>query len=256
MNVLTSRQNPLCAHVRKLCAQSRYRRETGEYLADGRKLWEEAVRWKAPIRRLITTPETPVELPEGVEHTVVSAELMAYLSPMESPQGFLFTLAIPEKTPPVLEGKRYLVLDGLQDPGNVGTIWRTADALGADGLFLLNHCADPYGPKTVRAAMGASFRLPAWEVTLEELRTLLRNADIPLYAAALGANSMDITKDGLGPCAMVVGNEGHGVSQEVLNVSDGQVIIPMRPRCESLNAATAAAILLWEMGRVEKEGLG
>lgn len=252
MSVLTSRQNPLCAHVRKLCAQSRYRREAGEYLADGRKLWEEAVRWRAPIRRLITTPETQVERPRGVEHTEVSGELMAYLSPMESPQGLLFTLAIPEKTPPVLEGKRYLVLDGLQDPGNVGTIWRTADALGADGLFLLNHCADPYGPKTVRAAMGASFRLPAWEITLEELRELLQEAGIPLYAAALGTNSIDITKAGLGSCAMVVGNEGHGVSREVLDACDGQVIIPMRPRCESLNAATAAAILLWEMGRSER----
>lgn len=255
MSVLTSRQNPLCAHVRKLCAQSRYRREMGEYLADGRKLWEEAVRWRAPIRRLITTPEVPVELPRGVEHTQVSPELMAYLSPMESPQGFLFTLAIPDRTPPALEGKRYLVLDGLQDPGNVGTIWRTADALGADGLLLLNHCADPYGPKTVRAAMGASFRLPAWEVTLEELRALLRNAGIPLYAAALGGKSIDITEAGLGPCAMVVGNEGHGVSQEVLDACGGRVIIPMRPRCESLNAATAAAILLWEMGRSERKEL-
>lgn len=255
MSVLTSRQNPLCAHVRKLCAQSRYRRETGEYLADGRKLWEEAVRWKAPIRRLITTPETQVELPEGVEHTQVSAELMAYLSPMESPQGFLFTLAIPDRTPPVLDGKRYLVLDALQDPGNVGTIWRAADALGADGLFLLNHCADPYGPKTVRASMGASFRLPAWEVTLEELQALLKEARIPLYAAALGANSVNITEAGLGPCAMVVGNEGHGVSQEVLDACDGRVVIPMRARCESLNAATAAAILLWEMGGAQRKEL-
>lgn len=256
MNVLTSRQNPLCTHLRKLCAQSRYRRETGEYLADGRKLWEEAVRWQAPIRRLITTPETSVDLPQGVEHTVVSPELMAYLSPMESPQGFLFTLDMPlQETPPLPEGKRYLVLDGLQDPGNVGTIWRTADALGADGLFLLNHCADPYGPKTVRAAMGASFRLPAWEVTLEELQTLLGQVGIPLYAAALGDRSVDITEAALGPCAMVVGNEGHGVSQAVLNACDGQVIIPMRARCESLNAATAAAILLWEMGRGERKEL-
>lgn len=252
MSVLTSRQNPLCAHLRKLCAQSRYRRETGEYLADGRKLWEEAVRWKAPIRRLITTPEVPVDLPQGVEHTVVSPELMAYLSPMESPQGFLFTLDIPAGTRPELTGQRYLVLDGLQDPGNVGTIWRTADALGADGLFLLNHCADPFGPKTVRAAMGASFRLSAWEVTLEELRALLRERDLPLCAAALGPDSVDVSQAQLGACAMVVGNEGHGISQEVLDACDRRVIIPMRARCESLNAATAAAILLWEMGRQER----
>lgn len=249
MNVLTSRQNPLCVHLRKLAAQSRYRRETGEYLADGRKLWDEAVKWQAPIRRLITTPEVRVELPHGVEHTVVAPQLMEYLSPMESPQGFLFTLAMPEAERPIAEGERYLVLDGLQDPGNVGTIWRAADALGADGLFLLNHCADPYGPKTVRAAMGASFRLPAWEVTLEELKALLGERDIPMYAAALHENSLDLRKASLGRCAMVVGNEGHGVSRQVLDACDGTVIIPMRARCESLNAATAAAVLLWEMGR-------
>lgn len=249
MSVLTSRQNPLCAHLRKLSAQSRYRREAGEYLADGRKLWDEAVKWKAPIKRLITTPEIQVDLPAGVEHTVVSPQLMEYLSPMESPQGFLFTLSMPQGEQPRLEGERYLVLDGLQDPGNVGTIWRTADALGADGLFLLNHCADPYGPKTVRAAMGASFRLPAWEVTLEKLQDLLTRRDVPMYAAALAEDSRDVRRTDLRRCAVVVGNEGHGVSPEVLAACRGTVIIPMRPRCESLNAATAAAILLWEMGR-------
>ena len=249
MSVLTSRQNPLCAHLRKLAAQGRYRRETGEYLADGRKLWEEAVRWGAPIKRLVTTPEVTVETPAGVERTVVSPQLMEYLSPMESPQGFLFTLSIPRQTPPRLEGERYLALDGLQDPGNMGTIWRAADALGADGLFLLNHCADPFGPKTVRAAMGASFRLPAWEVTLEEMRGLLAEKGLPLYAAALGENCQDVRRADLRRCAVVVGNEGHGISPEVLAGCDGAVIIPMRPRCESLNAAAAAAILLWEMGR-------
>lgn len=249
MNILTSRQNPLCAHLRKLCAQSRYRREAGEYLADGRKLWDEAVKWGAPVKRLITTPDVPVDVPAGVEHTVVAPQLMEYLSPMESPQGFLFTLSIPQGDPPQPTGERFLVLDGLQDPGNVGTIWRTADALGADGLFLLNHCADPYGPKTVRAAMGASFRLPAWEVTLEELKALLAQDNIPLYAAALTTDCRDLRETDLRRCAMVVGNEGHGVSQEVLDACDATVIIPMRPRCESLNAATAAAILLWEMGR-------
>ncbi len=254
MSVLTSRQNPLCSHLRKLAAQSRYRRETGECLADGRKLWDEAVKWRAPIRRLITTPDIQIDLPGGVEHILVTPELMAYLSPMESPQGFLFTLAIPkEETRLTLSGGRYLALDGLQDPGNVGAIWRTADALGADGLILLNHCADPYGPKVIRAAMGASFRLPVWESTPEELKTLATEARLPLLAAALGDDCLPVTKADLSRCVAVVGNEGHGVSREVLALCDGTVIIPMRPRCESLNAAAAAAILLWEMGKEARE---
>lgn len=249
MSVLTSRQNPLCAHLRKLARQGRYRKESGEYLADGRKLWEEAVKWGAPIRRVITTPDVHIDVPAGVEHTVVVPELMAYLSPMESPQGFLFTLALPERADLALTGTRYLVLDGLQDPGNVGTIWRTADALGADGLFLLNHCADPFGPKTVRATMGACFRLPCWEVELGELTALLGGADIPLYATALTESCTDVRRTDLSRCAVVIGNEGHGVSREVLDACAGALIIPMRERCESLNAAAAAAVVLWEMGR-------
>lgn len=249
MSVLTSRQNPLCVHLRKLAAQSRYRRETGEYLADGRKLWDEAVKWHAPVTRLITLPGAPVELPGGVEHIQVAPELMEYLSPMESPQGFLFTLSIKPPDPPAPAGRRYLVLDGLQDPGNVGTIWRTADALGADGLFLLNHCADPYSPKTARAAMGASFRLPAWEVTLEELTGLLARRDIPMYAATLDHRAQTVGRVDLSRCAVVIGNEGRGVSSEVLEAAAGTVMIPMRARCESLNAAAAAAVVLWEMGR-------
>ncbi len=249
MSVLTSRQNPLCAHLRKLASSSRYRKSSGEYLADGRKLWEEAVRWQAPIRRLITTSDVAVDVPPGVEHTVVAPELMAYLSPMESPQGFLFTVSLPEKTKLDLPGQRFLALDGLQDPGNVGAIWRTADALGADGLLLLNHCADPYAPKTVRATMGACFRLPCREAALEELTAFLAQRDIPLYAAALEETSVTVRQAELHRAAVVIGNEGHGVSPEVLERCRGSVIIPMRSRCESLNAAVAAAIFLWEMGR-------
>ncbi len=249
MSVLTSRQNPLCAHLRKLARQGRYRRESGEYLADGRKLWDEAVKWGAPIRRVVTTPDVDIDVPTGVERTVVAPELMAYLSPMESPQGVLFTLALPQRADIALTGTRYLVLDGLQDPGNVGTIWRTADALGADGLFLLNHCADPFGPKTVRATMGACFRLPCWEVELGELTALLGREQIPLYATALTETCTDVRRTNLRRAAVVIGNEGHGVSGEVLNACAGALIIPMRERCESLNAAAAAAVVLWEMGR-------
>lgn len=255
MDVLTSRQNPLCAHLRKLAAQRSYRRKSGEYLADGEKLWQEAVKWHAPIKQLITTPEVEVALPEGVRHVRVTPELMAYLSPMESPQGFLFTLEMPKMVRPILDGGRYIALDGLQDPGNVGTIWRTADALGADGVILLNHCADPYNHKTVRAAMGASFRLPAWEMDTAELLELLKERNLPLYATALREDSRPMKEMELSRCAVVIGNEGHGVSEEILSACDGTFIIPMRARCESLNAAAAATVVLWEMARRDETAL-
>ncbi len=245
MSVLTSRQNPLCVHLRKLAAQSRCRRQCGEFLADGEKLWQEAVRWNAPVSRVVTLPETALEVPPGVEHIRVSPELMAYLSPMECPQGVLFTVKIEETAQKPEKTGKYLVLDGLQDPGNVGTIWRTADALGADGLLLTNHCADRYNSKTVRATMGACFRLPAWEVTVEELATM----ELPLYAAALGPDTQTVGQTDLAHKTVVIGNEGHGVSPEVLALCRGSVRIPMRARCESLNAAAAATVILWEMGR-------
>jgi TrmH family RNA methyltransferase len=169
---------------------------------------------------------------------------------MNTPQGALFLARLPETTlPERLEGRRYLVLDGVQDPGNVGTIWRTADALGADGLLLVNGCADPYGPKTVRASMGACFRLPVWEAGPEELCALLERSGLPLYATALRADTVSLEQAGLGRCAVIIGSEGRGVSQSLLDRSGQTIRIPMRSRCESLNAAAAASVVLWEMVR-------
>ena len=132
------------------------------------------------------------------------------------------------------------------DPGNVGTIWRTADAFGAEGLFLLPGCAEPFSPKTVRATMGACFRLPVWEAELDGLRALLARAGMPLYATALRSDTSDVREIPLDRAAVVIGSEGRGVSQAVLDTCEKTLKIPMRERCESLNAAAAAAVVLWE----------
>ena len=210
--------------MRKLAADRRYRRAAGELLCEGPKLLEEALRWGAPLR------------------TVVCAD------PARLPQGPLFLCAQPDPAPPErLDGRRYLVLDGLQDPGNVGTLWRTADAFGADGLWLLPGCADPWGPKTLRATMGACFRLPVWEGALPALRALLDAAGLPLYATALREDTVDVRAVDLGRSAVVIGSEGRGVSQAVLDASARTLKIPMTPRCESLNAASAGTVVLWQM---------
>ena len=250
MEYITSRKNPLIAHIRRLSADRACRRACGEYLGDGVKLLEEAVRWKAPLTAVAVTPG--VSLPPGLEARTVEVpeDVMASISPAKSPQGALFLARMPDTTPPErLEGGRWLVLDGLQDPGNVGTIWRTADALGADGLLLVNHCADPWSPKTVRATMGACFRLPVYEAEAEGLPGLLERSELPLYAAAVREDTEEIQTAQLSRCAVVIGSEGQGVSRELLRLSQKTVKIPMRERCESLNAAAATAIVLWEMGR-------
>ena len=251
MEKITSRKNPLITHIRKLSTDRSYRRECGEFLGDGVKLLEEAVRWGAPLTTVVVSEGVSVPaLPECVRLVEVPEDVMASISPMKAPQGAMFLCRMTgDELPQRLEGARYLVLDGLQDPGNVGTIWRTADALSCDGLLLVNGCADPWNHKTVRATMGACFRLPAWEIKAEELSNVLNNAQIPLYATALREDTVDLRDADLSRCAVVIGSEGKGVSEGLLAMSAKTLKIPMRERCESLNAAAAAAVVLWEMAR-------
>ena len=248
MERITSRKNPLCSHIRKLNASRAYRRETGAFTVEGPKLLVEALSHGAAVRTVLCVESgqtAGLSLPAGVRRVAVSHELLKRLSDTETPQGVLAECVLPDLAPPDrLPAGRYLVLDGVQDPGNVGTIWRTADAFGADGILLLPGCADPFAPKTVRATMGACFRLPLWEVAVEELRPLL--GEIPLYAAALGADTEDVRSANLRCAAVVIGSEGRGVSAGVLSLCGRTLKIPMRPRCESLNAAAAAAVVLWE----------
>lgn len=248
MERLTSRANPLLAHLRRLGASRSYRRERGEYLCDGGKLLEEALRWSAPITALVTDGSVPLPpLPEAVRAAEVPADVLKSVSPLDTPQRVLFSVRIPESAPPeVLEGRTYLVLDGLQDPGNLGTILRTADAFEADGVFLLPGCADLWNPKTVRSSMGAVFRLPAWSCSLEELHALAEEAGLPLAGSALREDTPDLREADLRRAVILVGSEGRGLSGAALALCAQTVRIPMGPRCESLNAAAAAAVLLWE----------
>lgn len=248
---ITSRKNPLMTQIRKLASSRSFRREQGLFLGDGTKLLEEALRWSAPLTAVVAAEGTRIPpIPAQVRLVTVPEDVMASVSPMESPQGVLFlckfqALGRPDR----LTGSRYLILDGLQDPGNVGTIWRTADAFGAEGLILVHGCADPWNPKTVRATMGACFRLPVLELEAEDLPGLLERSGLPLYAAALREDTADIRTADLRRSAVVIGSEGRGVSRELLALSRQTLKIPMRERCESLNAAAAAAVVLWEMAR-------
>lgn len=248
---ITSRQNPLMTHLRKLASSRSYRKKSGEYLCDGTKLLAEALKWGAEVKTAVFSEGVDIPpLPDGVRAVRVSEELMRAVSPMETPQGALFTVALPEvQLPETLSGKHYLVLDGVQDPGNVGTILRTADAFDCDGVFLVNACADLYNPKTARATMGAIFRCEAYTVTAEELFALLRKSGVPLYGTALRDDTVPLAEANLARAAVAIGSEGRGLSQQVLDECAKTLKIPMNPRCESLNAAIAATVVLWEMYR-------
>ncbi len=251
MELITSRSNPLLVHIRKLLKSRSYRRETGQCVSDGVKLLEEALRWSADLITVLVTPgvELP-HLPSQARCVQVPRDVMASLSPMKAPQGALFSFRMPPLTPPAqLTGRRYLVLDGVQDPGNVGTIWRTVNAFAGDGLLLTGPCADPFGWKVIRASMGAAFRTPVWEITPPALESLARNSKLPLLATALREDTVQLQDLAADRAAVVIGSEGHGISSTMLSLCRETIRIPMNPQCESLNAGTAAAVVLWELYR-------
>ena len=251
MEKITSRANSLLVHMKKLAASAAYRREQGVYLCDSPKLLAEALKWHAPVREIAVTVGVPLPpLPETVRAVEIPEDVMSSISPMKSPQGALFTVTLPETAvPEALPGSRYMVLDGVQDPGNVGTILRTLDAFDFDGLLLLEGCADPWSVKAVRSSMGAVFRRPVWCLKAAQLPGLLTRSSLPLYGTALRQDTEDVRAVPLDRCAIVIGSEGQGISDAVLALCQKTVKIPMSQRCESLNAAIAAAVLLWESYR-------
>jgi TrmH family RNA methyltransferase len=247
MEKLSSRQNKIISHIRRLGSDRTYRRESGEYVCMGEKLLAEAVKWGAEIKTALWSGEASVELPETTAQYNVSQELLDYAAPMKNCPLVLFTVA--EKKWEMTSPGRTLVLETVQDPGNVGTILRTANALNVDTVILTGECADLYNPKTVRAAMGALFRQRVYEMPRTEMREYLTANGCRLYGAALSEKSEDLRQLELEKTAVAIGSEGRGLSRELLDMCDGELIIPMNSACESLNAAIAAAIVMWELTR-------
>ncbi len=248
MEEITSRKNPLIIHMKRLAADRGARREAGEFFCQGDKLYAEALKWGAEITAVLFCGDAP-EIPEGVRAARVPADIIESVSPMKSAPEIVFSCRFPALRARVGEGK-LLAIENMQDPGNVGTILRTANAMGCRGVVLAGDCADPFGPKAVRASMGAVFRQNIAEMTTAELINAAKAASAPIFAAALDKTAADIREiqfpDGL---IFAVGNEGKGLSAELLAASRKRVIIPMNEQCESLNAGGAAAIILWEMFR-------
>jgi len=243
---ITGAHNPLLVHLRKLLGSRSYREKSGQFAADGTKLLEEAAKWYPGLRAVVAAEGVSLcPLPAGVRVVRVPQSLMQSVSLMDSPQGAIFIGDLPAaRAAELVPGT--LLLDGIQDPGNLGTILRTADALQIPAV-LLEGCADPWNPKTVRASMGAVFRSVPASMTAEAAVRACREKQIPLYAAAMGPDAQDVRRLPLSRAAVAVGSEGQGVRAALLQAADGCAVIPMNPRCESLNAAAAAAILMWQM---------
>ncbi|MGI5977715.1 MAG: TrmH family RNA methyltransferase [Candidatus Limivicinus sp.] len=249
MKNITSRKNEYIRHLRLLAGDAAYRRQAGEYLCDGMKTLGEAVQFGAEVTSVLwkNSAQNAAGLEKAGEY-IADSGLFDYASVMKNSPGPLFTVKISENQTgsPI---KSAVILESVQDPGNVGTVVRTASAFGIDAVILTGDCADLYNPKTVRSTMGAIFRQRVLRCSLEEVKNLLRENSLSLYGAALSDKAEDIRAVNIKNSAVAIGSEGNGLSREFLDICDGTIIIPMSPDSESLNAAVAASVAMWEMAR-------
>ena len=256
---ITSRQNATLKHLARLAREKKYRLTTGEMVCEGEKMLYEAISSGIKIKTILLRSDSvlgaaALELlikaqAQGATLFVVEEKLFALASDVEAAQWLIFSCVRPvQQTVDFSKVRRAVLLDGLQDPGNLGTILRTADAFALDLVILCEGCTDPTAPKVVRATMGAAFRQKVCQMPLAEAIDALHYEKIPVYAAALEPDSVPIPVEGFPiRAAVIVGNEGNGVTQSALTLCHEKVLIPMAGCAESLNAGVAAAILIWEM---------
>lgn len=257
VKVLCSKENPTVKQVAKLVASRGQRKKENLFVCEGFVLLEEALRSGLNPEQVFCLEDRLDKLPAGLACDVfaVTPAVLQRISDVEQPQGVVFTCRMPAQDG-ALSGDRFLALDNLRDPGNLGTILRSAEAFGLDGVVLLGDCVDLWAPKTLRSAMGSAFRVPVYRFAdATELKGQLAERGVPMYAAALHRDSRSIVDTDLHRACVVIGNEAHGVSDATLQACDGSLIIPIHT-AESLNAAVAAAIFAWEMSRQSMEARG
>jgi len=254
MEKITSRRNAECIHAKKLGASRAYRSEHKEFVCDGNKLLLEAIGSNAEIVSVFSSSPITHPLPEGTRVFEVSSDIMDSLSALKNSQDVLFVCKSPDSIDVNYQIGTHILLDNIQDPGNVGTIIRSAYAFGIESVILTESCADLYNPKAIRASMGALFRERVNKLTFEELIGLEQSG-----ARFIGTSSargfpdktvvslQEALKLNLNNAIIVFGNEGSGISEDVLALCSELVTIPLASDCESLNVAVAASIIMWEV---------
>lgn len=251
--VITSTRNPKIQEIRALQRRARRRREQGVFVVEGVRLAEEALNAGWPVRLALYSPELGARGMElvtrmkqaGVELDQVSPEVMAAASDTKTPQGLL--LQLESHSPPLPpQPTLVLILDQIHDPGNLGTLLRSAAACAADLALLAPGCADPMAPKVLRGGMGAQFHLPVLTTTWEEAAAYCEQQGLRVYLAEAGQGLPYDQADLSVACGLLVGGEADGPGKEARQLAHGSIHIPMPGRMESLNAAVAGSLLLFE----------
>ncbi len=240
MTIITSKTNPLIKKVKKL-QKKKYRKDS--YLIEGWHLFEEAYQAGVQFGPIFILEEEKQRLPENLDYQLVSSSILAELADSKTPQGIVAEVKRETLDSPNLSKGKWLYLEEVQDPGNVGTMIRTADAAGFSGVLVSPGTADIYSPKTLRSMQGSHWHLPIYEYSLEELA---HASHAPLLVTSLKDQSqsyLDLpVQDQL---ILLMGNEGQGASDLAHKLADQTVHIPMSGQAESLNVAIAAGILLF-----------
>ena len=250
MELITSRKNTLVRRLRALASDRELRRSAGETVLDGVKLLGEALSSGCEVTALLLAEgaAVPAGLAPGTPVYRAPSEIVGYASPVLNSPGPVFSVALPRISPPE-STESAVILENVQDPGNVGTVIRAANAFGVGAVLLTGSCADPSSPRVVRATMGAAFRQCVIETDAEGAAETVRRWGLPLFGAALDSGAVDIRRLPRGGAAVAIGNEGHGLSEKLKSLCDGLTMIPMAPGSESLNAAMAAVVAMWELER-------
>jgi len=248
MEKIASRKNPICTHIKKLGKSKGYRDDYGQFLCDGRKLLEEAITAETEIVTILTSEQIAQDIPNGTSVYYADRDLIDSLSPLKNPQDVLFVCRTKDFSDFNLTKGTHILLDNIQDPGNVGTIMRSAYAFGLDSVILTEDSADIYNPKSVRASMGAIFRQPVVRMPQREIAELKKQG-VKFIGTSNDIHTIDVRQSDLSNAIIVLGNEGKGISDNLLVMCDEVVRIPLLTDCESLNVAIAASIIMWEASK-------
>ena len=260
---ILSRDNPKVKLYCKLRDKRSARDNEGLFVLEGARIIADAIKESIPLKSAFYTHDAAVKHPEtvsalcdilGENAFLVSEEVSEKLGDTAAPQGIFAVSARLDKTPPLdkIESGKFLILDNLQDPGNIGTILRAADAVGISGVYLCGGC-DIYNPKLVRSTMGSLFRVPVCDkLSYADVIALFKNSSVKTYAAVVDKDAESLRGFAFpDSCAVVIGNEGNGLTKEDADLCDGKITIKMSGSIESLNAASAATIFLWELMKGE-----
>ena len=243
MTIITSKANSVVKNAKKL-HQKKYRKSS--YLIEGWHLFEEAVQAGARIEKIFALAEHEEKLTDYPQAVFVTEEILLDLADSQTPQGIVAIVQKEEEQLPDFTSGKYLFLEDVQDPGNVGTMVRTADAAGFSGVIVSSKSADIYSLKTLRSMQGSHFHVPIYRMTVETFVEEAKKGNLPILATTLSQNSKDYRELAqLEDFALVMGNEGQGISQFMTNQADQLVHITMKGQAESLNVAIAAGILMF-----------